>query len=308
MNTPGLGAERTAHVSHIAAKIRCFAAQWALRANGGYLAQACGTAEVLALLHSEVLSLGPSRAPFSPPRFASTPSPGNPGIRGEDWLGDGPDLLIISPAHYATAHYATLAAMGRLDPEALSEHSNDGGLLEMIGAEHSPGMVVTSGSLGIALGVAVGRAIARKRMGIPGAVWVLISDGELQEGSTWESLQLAVSEGLDNLRIVLDRNNMQVDGKMQEVMAIGDVATKLRSFNLTVHEHDAHDIDGLFGALSAMQTATGPAVLVSNSEPWRGFSFLPARWETNKLHFVRLTPEESTLLESEVEALWQQQS
>jgi transketolase len=223
-------------------------------------------------------------------------------------LGDGPDLLIISPAHYATAHYATLAATGRLDPEALREHSNDGGVLEMIGAEHSPGMVVTSGSLGIALGVGVGRAIARKRMGTPGTIWVLISDGELQEGSTWESLQLAVSEGLDNLRIVLDRNNMQVDGKMHDVMAIGDVGTKLRSFGLSVHEHDAHDIEGLFVTLSAMQTAAGPAVLVSNSEPWRGFSILRARWETNTLHFVRLTPEESTLLQSEVEALWQQQS
>jgi transketolase len=243
-----------------------------------------------------------------PPRFEGTPKPGNPGIRGEDWLGAGPDLLIISPAHYATAHYATLAATGRLDPAALAEHSTDGGVLEMIGAEHSPGMVVTSGSLAIALGVAVGRAIARKRTGTPGNIWVLISDGELQEGATWESLQLAVAEGLDNLRIVLDRNNMQVDGKMPEVMEIGDVATKLRAFGLDVHEHNAHDIEGLFATMSEMQKAAGPSILVSYSEPWRGFSFLPPRWETNKLHFVRLTPEESTLLESEVAELWHQMS
>jgi transketolase len=300
-----LAPEGLQDVVSVAGKIRCFAAQWALRANGGYLAQACGTAEVLALLHTQILNLGPSVATPVPPRFESTPTPGNPGIRGEAWLGEGPDLLIISPAHYATAHYATLAATGRLDPEALALHSTDGGVLEMIGAEHSPGMVVTSGSLGIALGVGVGRAIARKRRGKPGDIWVLISDGELQEGSTWESLQLAVAEGLDNLRIVLDRNNMQVDGKMADVMAIGDVAGKLRAFGLDVHEHDAHDIDGLHQSFLAMKKAAGPSVLVSYSEPWRGFSFLPPRWETNKLHFVRLTPEESSLLESEVEQLWQ---
>lgn len=303
-----LAPERLHEVVSVAGKIRCFAAQWALRANGGYLAQACGTAEVLALLHTQILTLGPSVATAAPPRFESTPTPGNPGIRGEAWLGEGPDLLIISPAHYATAHYATLAATGRLDPEALALHSTDGGVLEMIGAEHSPGMVVTSGSLGIALGVGVGRAIARKRRGKPGDIWVVISDGELQEGSTWESLQLAVAEGLDNLRIVLDRNNMQVDGKMADVMAIGDVAGKLRAFGLDVHEHDAHDIDGLHQSFLAMKRAAGPSVLVSYSEPWRGFSFLPPRWETNKLHFVRLTPEESSLLESEVEQLWQQVS
>jgi len=308
MATTNLGPAATTAVAAVAGKIRCFAAQWALRANGGYLAQACGTAEVLALLHTQVLDLGPSLRPMVPPRFESTPKPGNPGIRGEDWLGAGPDLLIISPAHYATAHYATLAATGRLDPAALAEHSTDGGVLEMIGAEHSPGMVVTSGSLAIALGVAVGRAIARKRTGTPGNIWVLISDGELQEGATWESLQLAVAEGLDNLRIVLDRNNMQVDGKMPEVMEIGDVSAKLRAFGLDVYEHDAHDIPSLYSTLLEMNQCAGPSILVSYSEPWRGFSFLPPRWETNKLHFVRLTPEESTLLESEVAELWHQVS
>jgi transketolase len=303
-----LSPQKREEVVRIAGKIRCFAAQWALRANGGYLAQACGTAEVLSLLHTEVLNLGPSLGPMVPPRFEGTPKPGRPGLRGEDWLGGGPDLLIISPAHYATAHYATLAATGRLNPEALESQSNDGGVLEMIGAEHSPGMVVTSGSLGIALGVAVGRAIARKRTGKPGDIWVLISDGELQEGSTWESLQLAVAEGLDNLRIVLDRNNMQVDGKMHDVMTIGDAAAKLRAFGLAVHEHDAHDIEGLFDTFGAMKKSPGPAVLVSYSEPWRGFSFLPPRWESNKLHFVRLSAEEITVLQSEVATLWHQVS
>ena len=289
----------------VADVIRAHAAEWAIRANGGYLAQSCGVAELFSLLHTQVMDLGPSMAPLKPPRFSGTPTPGNPGVRGEDWLGHGPDIFIISPAHYASAHYATLAATGRLDPTALAEDSTDGGLLEMIGAEHSPGMVVTSGSLGIALGVGVGRAIARKRVRKPGDVWVMISDGELQEGSTWEAIQLAVSEGLDNLRIVLDRNDMQVDGQMPQVMPIGDASAKLRAFGLNVFEHPAHDIPGLHSTLLDMKASNGPAVLVSYSEPWRGFSFLPARWESNKLHFVRLTSEEKTLLEEEVAQIWE---
>jgi transketolase len=220
-------------------------------------------------------------------------------------LGEGPDTLIVSPAHYASAHYATLVATNRLAVEAMAEHSTDGGLLEMIGAEHSPGMAVTSGSLGIALGVAVGRAIARKILGTPGTVWVLVSDGELQEGSTWEAVQLAVAHKLDNLRIVVDRNNMQVDGQMVGVMPIGDAGSKLRAFGLTVWEHSAHDVQGLVEVFAEMAAHEGPAILVSHSEPWRGFSFLEARWHTNKLHFVRLTPDEKTILEAEVTELWQ---
>ena len=303
--TATLREEHVVEVSRVAQSIRAYAAEWAIRANGGYLAQACGTAELLALLHTQTLNLGKSTAPKRPPRFLSTPKPGDPGVRGEDWLGEGPDLLVISPAHYASAHYATLAATGKLDAAALAEDSTDGGLLEMIGAEHSPGMAVTSGSLGIALGVACGRAIARRQQGKPGDIWVLISDGELQEGSTWEALQLAVAQNLGNLRIVLDRNNMQVDGNMATVMPIGDVGAKLRAFGLEVHEEYAHDIPSLHQSLEDMKKAAGPAVLVSNSEPWRGFSFLEARWKTNKLHFVRLDPDEKALLEQEVSQIWQ---
>ena len=299
-----LSVDELTRVQKVAQAIRGYAAEWAIRANGGYLAQACGTAELLSLLHTQVLDLGVSTAPADPPRFIATPTPGNPGVRGEDWLGSGPDTLIISPAHYATAHYATLVATGRLAPRSLSEDSTDGGLLEMIGAEHSPGMAVTSGSLGIALGVAVGRAIARKQLGKPGAIWVLISDGELQEGSTWEALQLAVAKGLDNLRIVLDRNNMQVDGQMRGVLPIGDAGAKLKAFGVDVYEHSAHDVPGLWGALRDLQVSEGPALLVSHSEPWRGFSFLEPRWHQNKLHFVRLSPDEKADLEREVGEIW----
>lgn len=294
-----------AEVDRVASTVRALAAEWAIRANGGYLAQACGTAELFALLCTHVLDLGPSVAPATPPRFAHTPRPGSPGIRGEDWLGVGSDTVIISPAHYATAHYATLVATGRLAATAMAEESTDGGLLEMIGAEHSPGMAVTSGSLGIASGVAVGRAIARKMRGIPGTIWVLISDGELQEGSTWEALQLAVAHKLGNLRIVLDRNNMQVDGQMPGVMPIGDAGAKLRAFGLAVWEHSAHDVEGLVEVFAEMATSSGPAVLVSHSEPWRDFTFLEARWHADKLHFVRLTPEEKAMLDREVAEIWQ---
>jgi len=192
--------------------------------DGGYLSQACSAAELLATLYT-VANLAPLAAPKFPEPFHQVPGKDAIYLNGGDFHGEiGPerDRIVISPAHYALVVYAALIETGRLDASALDQFNQDGSTVEMIGAEHSPGMAVTSGSLGIALGVACGRAIARRQQGKPGDIWVLISDGELQEGSTWEALQLAVAQNLGNLRIVLDRNNMQVDGNMATVMPIGD--------------------------------------------------------------------------------------
>jgi transketolase len=93
----------------VARAIRSTAARWALDKGGGYLGQACGVADLLGVLYTRILDLGPSLAPLEPPRFRSVPSPGSAGIRGEDWLGGGPDLMVVSPAHYATAPFESTA-------------------------------------------------------------------------------------------------------------------------------------------------------------------------------------------------------
>jgi transketolase len=284
----------------IANEIRKYSAQWAIRANGGYLAQACGSAEILSTLLNEILDLGQSTGPFMPEEFAGVPKPGKPGTRGETWLGNGPDLIVISPAHYATAMYSALVAIGRLDEQALIKCSKDGQLLEMIGAEHSPGMVVSSGSLATALSVCVGRAIARKKLNKPGFIWVLLSDGELQEGATWEALQLARAMSLTNLKIVIDNNGMQVDGQMNNVMPIGAIEEKLKAFGCEVYDIDGHNLEEIRLACKSALADERLSVVLARTKPWTGFSFLHDRWVENKLHFIRLTDEEKETLRKEL--------
>lgn len=287
----------------IASDIRKHTAQWAIRANGGYLAQACGSAEILSTLLNEILDLGESKGSFMPEEFAGVPKPGKPGTRGESWLGDGPDLIVISPAHYATAMYSALVATGRLDEEALIKCSKDGQLLEMIGAEHSPGMVVSSGSLATALPVCIGRAIARKKLNKKGYIWVFLSDGELQEGATWEALQLAKAMNLTNLKIIIDNNGMQVDGQMNNVMPIGAIEEKLKAFGCEVYDIDGHNLEEIKLACKSALGDEKLSVILARTKPWTGFSFLHDRWVNNKLHFIRLTEEEKTILTKELALL-----
>ena len=287
----------------LANEIRKHTARWTIRANGGYLAQACGSAEILSTLFNDVLDLGKSTGPFMPSEFIGVPKPGAPGTRGESWLGNGPDLLVISPAHYATAMYSALVATGRMDEEALIKCSKDGQLLEMIGAEHSPGMVVSSGSLATALSVCVGRAIARQKLKKPGFIWVFLSDGELQEGATWEALQLAKAMKLSNLKIVIDNNGMQVDGQMNNVMPIGAIEDKLRAFGCEVYDIDGHNLEEINLACKSALQDDSLSVILARTKPWTGFSFLFDRWENNKLHFIRLTETEREILTKELAEL-----
>ncbi len=133
--------------------------------------------------------------------------------------------------HYALVLYAVLIETGRLGAEALEQFNRDGSTMELIGAEHSPGHEVTAGSLGQALSQAGGIALARRLRGDSGRVWVFMSDGELQEGQTWEAFQALAHYRLDNLGVVLDANGQQCDGRMSEVMNIepaGGAAARLR--------------------------------------------------------------------------------
>jgi len=285
--------------ARLADEIRQLAAQWTLDHDGGYLGQACGSAETLASLLT-FLDLGPSRAPLIPPAFPGVPTPGSRGVLGEDWLGAGPDALLVSPAHYATAVYAGLVGVGRLDPTALRMCSGDGGLLEMIGAEHSPGMAVTAGSLGTALAIGVGRAVGRARRGLPGRIWTFLSDGETQEGATWEAAQLAAAQQLANVRVVVDRNNMQVDGPMLDVLPVTEPELRFRAFGWEAMVVDGHDLAALDAALHATTDINGPVAIICRTEPWRGFDLLSERWRDHRLHFIRLTDAERDALQSEL--------
>ena len=194
--TPPLGSaqrppQRTTEEVALGIRRRVF--EHVIKNNGGYLSQACSAAEQLAWLYHEELKLGAPTLPMIPLPFSGVPSANHTTYRtGAGYNGPAApeyDRLFIAPAHYALVAYATLIEVGRLAPEGLEMFNQDGSSVEMIGAEHSPGMEVHNGTLGIGLSTAAGLAYGRRRRGETGRTWVFMSDGEVQEGQTWEAVQ-----------------------------------------------------------------------------------------------------------------------
>jgi transketolase len=260
--------------------------------NGGYLSQACSSAETLATLYLRVMRLGPSQAPPVPRPFAGVPGAANPhAFTGADYNGPkGADLdrFIFSPVHYALVLYSVLIEVGRLAPEALDQFNRDGSTVELIGAEHSPGHEVTAGSLAQAVSQAGGIALARKLRGETGWTWVFMSDGEFQEGQTWEAFAALTHHRIGRLGVYVDANAQQCDGAMESVMTVEPLAARLRAFGAEVHEVDGHDSDALAAAAEAARAVADrdrPLAVIARTDPCRGLEMLRAR--TPKLHYVR---------------------
>jgi transketolase len=305
---PGSDIEsRAADIARVADAVRRRVLEHTLRNNGGYLSQACSSADILATLYLGVMRLGPSSAPLIPRAFAGVPSRDNPdAFTGADYNGPrAPELdrFIFSPVHYALVLYALLIELGRLGPDALERFNTDGSTVELIGAEHSPGHEVTAGSLGQALSQAGGIALARRLRGETGRAWVFMSDGEFQEGQTWEAFAALAHHRIGNLGVYIDANAQQCDGPMTEVMTIEPLADRLRAFGAEGHEVDGHDIEALAapalarlaGAATASESAPRhqaepaptdrPLVVIARTDPCRGIELLRER--APKLHYLR---------------------
>ncbi len=260
--------------------------------NGGYLSQACSAAEIFAVLYGKVMNLGPSLAPPIPPPFPGVPGSNNPDyFTGAAYNGPkspDKDRFFLSPSHYSLVLYAALIETGRMDPAGLAQFNQDGSTVEMIGAEHSPGMEIMTGSLGQGLSQAAGIALARKRRGETGRVWVFMSDGEFQEGQTWEAFQSMSFYQLDNMGIYVDVNRQQCDGRMAEVMNIEPLVDRLGSFGARVFTVNGHNLNEL-AAPAAITYPGQPLVVLAYTDPCAGMSILEKR--APKLHYVRFTDE-----------------
>lgn len=260
--------------------------------DGGYMSQALSSAEIFAMLYTRILNLGPSEAPLIPRAFAGVPGPDNPEFfNGGAYNGPkGPeyDRFIFSPAHYALVLYTALIEVGRLADDGLDQFNRDGTTVEMIGAEHSPGIETTTGSLAQALSQASGIAMARKRRGDTGNVWVMMSDGEFQEGQIWEALAESVKFGLDNLKVIADVNGQQCDGCIIPEAYVEPLADRIAAFGASVAMVDGHDLDLLD---EAMRRETGSThVVLARTDPTRGLPLLGDR--APLLHYLRFTSSE----------------
>jgi len=264
-----------------------------LRNNGGYLSQACSSADVLSALYCGLMKLGPPTAAPIPPPFAGAPGPDNPGyVTGAGY--NGPhlphlDRFFFSPVHYALVLYSTLIEAGRMAPEALLQFNKDGSSVELIGAEHSPGHEVTAGSLGQCVSQAGGIAHARRLKGETGRNFVFMSDGEFQEGQVWEAFAALSWYRLDNVVVFVDVNGQQCDGAIDHRHA-APIAARLSAFGAQVHEVDGHDLDALAAPLRTLDASGGsgqggPLVVLAKTDPCRGIDLLRSRGP--KLHYVR---------------------
>jgi transketolase len=261
-----------------------------LSQNGGYMSQACSAAELLAAMYGGVLNLAPVPSPIDPPSFIGVPLVGKQikkdyltGARFHGAKGPEFDRFIVSPAHYALVVYAALIETNRLREDGLEHFNKDGSTVEMIGAEHSPGFETTTGSLSQAISQAGGIALARKIRKESGKTWVFMSDGEFQEGQTWEALQAAAFHKLDKLRVIVDVNQGQCDGPMDSVMSIEPLVARVKAFGWSASVVDGHDLAAITEAC-ALDTGH-PHIVLCYTDPVRGLPLLNERRPV--LHYLR---------------------
>jgi len=222
-------------------------------AGSGHSGGSLSCVEILWTLYTEVLNVRPDE-PQWPDR----------------------DRLILSKGHAAPALYTILAEKGFFPVETLTTLRKTGSPLQghpdMLKV---PGVDMSSGSLGMGLSAGVGMALAGRLSGKGYGVYVIVGDGELQEGQNWEAMMTAHKYGLSNLIAIVDRNGVQLDGPTEAIMPMLDIAAKIREFGWQVTECDGHDCEKILEALEWARSSDGlPRAIVANTVKGKGISFM----------------------------------
>ncbi|MFI6376424.1 transketolase [Streptomyces sp. NPDC050546] len=233
--------------------------------DGTHVGGSLSCADVLTLLYTEVLRLRPE---------------------DPDWPER--DRFILSKGHASAALYAVLAARGFLPEEELAEYGRSGGRLAGHPLRRLPGVEFPTGSLGHGLSLGVGSAIAATRQGRPSRVFVLMGDGELQEGSVWEAAMAGAHLGLGNLTAIVDRNRLQITGPTEERLGLEPLAGKWRAFGWETVEVDGHDLDALRAVFTSLPARAGrPTAVIADTVKGKG---VPLFENKKKSHSVTLSP------------------
>lgn len=214
---------------------------------------------------------------------------------------DARDFLIFSKGHASAALYGALAERGYFPVAELASYKHMGSRLAGHPAKGIPGVELATGSLGHGLAVANGIALAGKHDRRDNRVFVVMGDGECQEGVVWEAAMAAAHYRLDNLVAIVDRNRVQEDGFTEKIMALEPFAEKWRAFNWEVREVDGHDIEALSQALHAVPFAAGrPSLLLARTVKGKGLSFAE---NTNAWHYGKLSVEQRAKALAEIAEL-----
>lgn len=229
----------------------------------GYVQQGLGAAEIFTALYFAVLRLDPA-----------------------DATAADRDRCVLSTAHNSAVFHATLAQRGLLPRDRLAQYCQDGSPVEINVSERlGPLVEATCGSLGQGMSVAVGMALSGRRRGRGYRVYVILGDGELQEGQVWEAAMAAGSHALGNLCVVLDLNRMQVEGDTERVLKMQPIADKFRAFGFHVCECDGHDLGALLSAFdAAVAVPQRPTIIIAHTTAGKGVPFL----EGQLAHHIKL--------------------
>lgn len=250
---------------------------FAAGANGGHLGGALSSADILAVLYGHVLNISPQMA-LSPAR----------------------DRFFLSKGHISLAHYAVLAERGFLAREELAAFEKQNSLLQTHSdARPEKGIEISNGSLGYGLSIGVGTALAARKKGLDYKTYVLLGDGECNEGTVWEAAMAAVRFKLDNLVAVVDVNEQQLDGFTVDIMPIRDIAGSFEMLGFDVIEVDGHDVEALLDAFSEKPKGY-PRAVIAHTVKGKGIPTIEGKtgW-----HHTRLTDEQYTRFTEELKSV-----
>ena len=237
-----------------ALKMRQTVLKTAWHANGGHIAPSLSCIEIIEALY---LGDGEGILKYNP--------------QMPDWTER--DYFILSKGHGGLALYVALAMAGYFEEKQLLEFCSLGGMLGSLAAKGIPGVEVTGGSLGHGLSYAVGIAEACKMDKQENHIYVLLGDGECEEGSVWEALMSASHLSLDNMTIIIDNNGLQAMDSVINTMSINNYCEKAKSFGMDAIEIDGHDFSQVSKALKR-RTSSKPVLIVANTIKGKGISFM----------------------------------
>lgn len=241
-----------ADLKNTATSIRRKVIEMVYSAKSGHPGGSLSIADILAVLYFKEMNIDPLD-PLNPDR----------------------DRLILSKGHASPGLYATLSLRGFFPDSLLAGFRKLNSKLEGHVHRGVPGVEASTGSLGQGLGIGVGMALAGKLDSKSYHVFVIVGDGEIEEGSIWESLMVASKHGLNNLIVILDRNGVQLDGFTKDIMPMGNIKDKVSSFGWNVIEIDGHNYDEIADAIEKAKSGTeAPTFIIANTVKGKGVSYM----------------------------------